>query len=81
MVWPHPFTFWRKTKCDGDLELLERPHLSIEPCLRTGSKAVGPTQAGSNVSNSKRLQPPDGGVQPMIFEMKPLTDSENRSDI
>lgn len=23
-VWPHPFTFWRKTKRDGDLELLER---------------------------------------------------------
>jgi hypothetical protein len=78
MMWPHSLTFWRETKRDGDVEVLERSHLSIKPVLRAGPHAVGPTQTCSNMSNAKCLEPSYGSVEPMIFKMKPLTDPELR---
>jgi hypothetical protein len=81
MMRSHSLAFCRETKRDGDLEVLERSHLSIEALLRAGPHAVGPAQTCPNMSNRKRLQPLDRVMQAMIFEMKPLTDSEHRRHV
>ena len=52
-----------------------RAEHGVEPCLRIGPVPVGP-QARTQMLDSEALQSADGTVEPMILEMKPLTDAE-----
>src|SRR3954447_21933994 len=62
----------------GDLEIGERLHLSVEPGERMRSEAVGPGQTGAQMPHADPLQPAHGVIEPMILEVKPLAETQGR---
>ena len=58
----------RKAEGDRDVEIFERPHLAIEPCLSIGTKTVGPAEPGAQVANAEPLKPLCRIIEPMIVE-------------
>src|SRR5690606_18504233 len=58
----------------------KRGHLPIEPFERIWAKAVGPRQAGPQMSDPEPFHPRDGILQPVVFEMKPLAQAKCRSE-
>ena len=68
--------FGRKAVGDGRLERLQRLHLTVEPALGAGTKAVRPAQPGAHMAYAEIAQPANRVIQAMVFEMKPLADSE-----
>ena len=59
LVWcgAMPAVLRREAEGHGDLELLQRRHLAVEPVERVGSEAVGPGQAGAQMPHPEPLQP------------------------
>ncbi len=76
MVRRDPAMLWRETIGDRHIELLQRSHLPVEPRVGMRSKAVGPTQPGPEVFYSEFSQPIHSLLEPVIFEVKPLTDAK-----
>src|SRR3954469_1378582 len=71
MMRREPTLLWGETECDGDLEWLERAHHAGGPGLGIGAEAVGPGQAGAQLSHAEPLQPEHRVIEPVIVEMKP----------
>src|SRR5262249_47470891 len=65
-----------EAKSHGHHELLEGPHLVVEPSLRPRAEGVRPTDSRPQMLNSEALQPIDCRVQSRIFEVKPLTNPQ-----
>ena len=38
---------------ESDVELVERRHLPVKPCVRIGPVAVGPAQAGAQMPDAE----------------------------
>ena len=68
--------FGSKTKCQRDIEFLERVHLSIEPILRARAETVRPTQTCADIFHTEFSHPAHGLIEAVIFEMEPLADAE-----
>src|SRR4051812_41035771 len=68
-----PAVLRRETKRQGHVKLGERVHLAVEPGARIRPTAVGPRQAGAQVTNPEALHPAHRLVETVILEVKPLT--------
>src|SRR5581483_2093486 len=65
----------RETERYGDVEIVQRLHLTVEPLLGVGAMRVGPAQAGTHVGYAEPPQPRRNVFEPRILEMNPLTDA------
>ena len=68
-----------KAERESDFEWLNGFHLPIEPCDRVFTKTVRPTETGSHIFYPQCAQPAYRAIQPMIFKIKPLTNTKFRS--
>src|SRR4051812_18497131 len=66
----------REAVGEGHIELLQRLHLPVEPRVRSRPEAVRPAQSSSKMFYPKAAQPLYRVIEPVIFEVKPLADSE-----
>src|SRR5688572_11471406 len=66
----------REAERDGHVEILERIHLPVEPSERIGPEAVGPGDAGAQVTDAEPPQPVHRLIEPVVLEMEPLAYSE-----
>jgi hypothetical protein len=78
MVRSHAAGFGSKAERKGDIKLVESGHLTIKPCVRIGTLAVGPAQASSELANAKASEPTHGIIETMVLEVKPLADTKGR---
>ena len=67
-----------EAKGRGNVEIVERPHLPIEPAVGVGTEAVRPAQAGAYLAHAEPLQPTHGIVEAVVFEVEPLADAQRR---
>ena len=61
---------------DRNVERLEGFHLPVEPIERIRPIRVGPTDSCPDVLDAEILQMPNGIVEPVVLEMKPLADTQ-----
>src|SRR3972149_212165 len=59
----------------SDVEVLERPHLPVEPGEREWTVAVRPAEAGAELFYPEPLEPLHGVVEPVVLEVEPLADA------
>src|SRR5207249_336154 len=71
--------FRSETKSQGNVKLLQCAHLAVEPFERPRPQAVGPAQAGPDVSYPQLPQPSYCIMEPMIIEMEPLANADRGS--
>src|SRR3954469_12452117 len=76
VVRPDAARIRREAEGERGLEILERPHLTVEPLERPGSMAVRPAQSGAKAPYAEPLQPAHDVVQPGVFIVDPLADAE-----
>src|SRR5947208_12386393 len=75
-MWLYSARVWSKAKRKRHVERLQRCHLLIKPAQSIVSKAIGPAQARAQISYAELFQRSNGMLQPMVLEMKPLTNAE-----
>src|SRR5579883_1015073 len=73
------FALRRETERERHVERLERAHLPVEPRFGVRAQPVRPAQARPQMPHAQIAQPANAVLQPVIFEMKPLADSQLRS--
>src|SRR5690242_14943938 len=77
----HSEGFRGEAERHGGLELVQRAHQAVEPAVRIGPQAVGPTEAGAQVAYAEFPQPVNRIVETRILEVKPLADAEAGRDL
>src|SRR5512146_1129436 len=67
---------WREAQGQRRLKLLQRRHLPIEPRFSIRTKRVRPTDARPQIFHAEIPQPFDTKIKPVVFEVKPLANSQ-----
>src|SRR5579883_2577505 len=69
-----------RSEAEGEcyVEGLERPHLPVEPRFGVRAQPVRPAQPRTQIAHPEIAQPANAVIQPVIFKMKPLADSQLR---
>src|SRR3954453_17563030 len=76
VVRPQAVRLGSEAECDSQFKIVERGNHTVEPRVGIRPPRLRPAQAGAQLPHPELFQPAHGIVEPMIFEMKPLTDAE-----